>query len=164
MLIEPCPNLYLSCLKRRGTNNHVFCNACVPFDFEKDYVDMIYSDTMTLSYNLELDIDDKDKFIGSSKKHLQLGETIFEFGAKAATLDSLLDKAGAPRVIDFLSLDVEGAELPVLKGLDFNKYRFKYMLVECRDIVTLTNYLKPIGYTQIEQLTNHDYLFSSNVA
>ncbi len=29
ILIEPAPNLFLSCKKRRGKNNFVFCNASV---------------------------------------------------------------------------------------------------------------------------------------
>ena len=159
VLIEPSPNLYLSCLKRRGEKNHVFCNACVPFDYEDEFVLMRYSDSMTISKNLNLDIGDEDDFIASGNKHLLPGESSFEFGAKAATLDDLLKKANAPRLIDFLSLDVEGAELAVLQGIDFSHFNFKYILVECRDIDRLLNFLLPLGYALKEKITHHDYLF-----
>jgi FkbM family methyltransferase len=43
--------------------------------------------------------------------------------------------AGYPdvRTIDFLSLDVEGAEMSVLQTIDFEKYRFGLITVECID-------------------------------
>ena len=159
VLIELSPNLYLSCLKRRGEKNHVFCNACVPFGYKDEFVLMRYSDSMTISKNLNLDIGDVDAFIESGNKHLLPGESSFEFGAKAAALNDLLKKANAPRLIDFLSLDVEGAELAVLQGIDFSYFNFKYILVECRDIDRLSNFLLPLGYTLRERVTHHDYLF-----
>tara|TARA_B100000925_G_C21904877_1_gene428796 strand:+ start:78 stop:857 length:780 start_codon:yes stop_codon:yes gene_type:complete len=159
VLIEPAPNLYMSCIKRRGKKNSVFCNACVPFDYNDQYVNMIYSDSMTISDNLNLDIKDKQEFIESGNFHLLPGEKTFQFGAKAATLNSILIESNAPRNIDFLALDVEGAELPVLQGLDFNQFRFKYMLIECRDIDNLSNFLLPFGYVLKEKFSHHDYLF-----
>ena len=159
VLIEPSPNLYLSCLKRRGLKNRVFCNACVPFGYKDKYVDMRYSDSMTISDNLNLDISNKQEFIESGNKHLLPGEKTFEFGAKAATLNSILIESKAPSVIDFLALDVEGAELPVLQGIDFNKYKFKYMLIECRDFDKLSNFLFQFGYVFTEKVSHHDYLF-----
>ncbi len=68
--------------------------------------------------------------------------------------------ATAPHSIDFLSLDVGGAELEVLKGIDHATVRFKYMCIECRDIAKLTNYLNPLGYELKEKLSVHDYLFA----
>ena len=40
------------------------------------------------------------------------------------------EKANAPKVIDYLSLDVEGAELEVLKNFPFKKYKFLSMKIE----------------------------------
>ncbi len=147
-------------IKRRGENNSVFCNACVPLGFDDEYVRMKYSDSMTISDNLNLDIGDKKEFIESGNKNLLPGERTFEFGAKAATLNSLLISANAPTLIDFLSLDVEGAELPVLQGIDFNNFKFKYMLIECRNIDTLRDFLNPLGYRLKEQVSYQDYLFA----
>jgi len=47
----------------------------------------------------------------------------------AKTLTSLLKKHNINE-IDFFSLDVEGFEIEVLKGLDFNRYSPKYILFE----------------------------------
>ena len=46
----------------------------------------------------------------------------------AKTLDAILDEAGAPLIVDFLSIDVEGGELSVVKG--FNKYKAKVITIE----------------------------------
>jgi FkbM family methyltransferase len=159
ILIEPTPNLYLSCVKRRGSNNAVFCNACVPFNYNEEFVHMRYSDSMTISDNLNLDIGDHKKHIETGSQFLNEGETTFSFGAKSATLNSLLEKAKAPALIDFLSLDVEGAELDVLKGVDFSKYNFKYMVIECRDINKMCTYLNELNYSLEKKITHHDYLF-----
>ena len=60
---------------------------------------------------------------------------------------------------DFFSLDVEGAEIEVLKGIDFSLYNFKYILVETRSIENIKNYLESKKYNLIEKLSHHDYLF-----
>ena len=82
------------------------------------------------------------------------------FGALAKTLTSILEDSNSPQKIDFMSLDVEGAELAVLLGLDFDRYHIKYILVECRDIDALQVFLSSKKYTLIEKLSYHDYLFA----
>ncbi len=49
---------------------------------------------------------------------------------KVKTLHSILQRNQAPSRIDFFSLDVEGDELNVLKGINFKKYIFSNILVE----------------------------------
>lgn len=46
------------------------------------------------------------------------------------SLTDLLVQHGAPRSIDYLSVDVEGAELEVLRGLDFERYEPRILTVE----------------------------------
>ena len=159
VLIEPAPNLYVTCIKKRGANNVVFCNACVPFGYDEEFVRMKYCDSMTISDNLDLDIGDHDKFVEDGAQYLNEGESTFIFGAKSATLNSLLKEAEAPALIDFLSLDVEGAELDVLRGVDFTKYNFRYMVIECRDIDKMSTYLAEFNYSLEKQITHLDYLF-----
>jgi len=77
-------------------------------------------------------------------------------------MNDILKASSAPKNIDFLSLDVEGAELEVLKGIDFNEYSFKYILVECRDINELETFLNKSGYRLIEKFSFHDYLFKKS--
>ncbi len=46
------------------------------------------------------------------------------------TLDDILEEAGAPRPLDFLSVDVEGHEIEVLCGLDFDCWAPRFVLLE----------------------------------
>jgi FkbM family methyltransferase len=55
-----------------------------------------------------------------------------------------------PITIDYMSLDVEGAELEVLKGIDFNKIEIKFMTVEHGNRLgyadKIIEFLKDYGY------------------
>jgi FkbM family methyltransferase len=46
------------------------------------------------------------------------------------TLDAVLSEAKAPAPVDFLSLDVEGHELDVLRGFSFARWRPRLILLE----------------------------------
>ncbi len=161
VLIEPAPHQFLSCCYFRSSQgNKLFCNACVPFDYEQKYVDIEYANLMSVSVSLNSDIQDVQKHLSSGREHLISEARSIQFGSIARTLNSILDESMAPKLIDFLSLDVEGVELSVLSGIDFDKYKFKYMLIECRDKERVSNFLKIYGYKIIDQLTHHDYLFA----
>lgn len=160
ILIEPSPNLYASCRKRRSTKNFIKCAACVPFGYTDYFVRMEYADAMTTSPDLNLELNNLEKFKTARVKNLPLKEDIYEFGAKAETLTSILNEAGAPKTIDFLSLDVEGAELDVLKGIDYSSYTFKYIVIETRNVETIAKYLKKFNYYILEQITDIDFIFS----
>ena len=159
ILIEPSPHNFLLCREQRSSRNHIFCNACVSFDYKDKYVDIQCADLMSISENLNLDLNDKESHIRTGKNYLKKTETVFSFGAIAATLNSLLKKANAPKVIDFISLDVEGAELEVLNGINFEHFSFKYMLIEIRNLKPIEEFLIERGYVLEKQLSEHDYLF-----
>ena len=93
--------------------------------------------------------------------------------APAKTLESIIDN-NEYKNIDLLSLDVEGYELNVLKGLNLDKYRPKYMLIEVYsvDYDKILNFLKSknyklhsnfTGYNKIDNPgwdgTHNDFLF-----
>jgi len=46
------------------------------------------------------------------------------------TLGDILERAKAPRFINFMNLDIEGAELEALKGFPFDKYKIGALAVE----------------------------------
>ena len=48
----------------------------------------------------------------------------------ARTLDDILEEAGAPTPIDFLSIDVENHEIEVLSGLTLQRWRPRLILIE----------------------------------
>mgnify|MGYP001200650951 FL=1 len=49
---------------------------------------------------------------------------------KTKTLQKILDENNSPAIIDYLSLDIEGAETDVLRNFEFNKYIFLSMTIE----------------------------------
>lgn len=69
---------------------------------------------------------------------------------ETARLADVLEEHGAPREIDYLSLDVEGAEWEVLRGFPFEKYSFKCMTVE-RPSLELELLLDGAGYLQVRK-------------
>ena len=162
MLIEPIPHKFLDCIKNRSKKNSIFCNACVGFDFKKEFVEIVYSNLMSTPIDLKSDIENPEKHAESGKKFLDSKENTFKFAAITATLNDLMIKSKAPNIIDFLSLDVEGAEMEVLEGINFNKYFFKYMLIESRSFNEINNFLLLKKYKFIEKLGEHDYLFAYN--
>jgi FkbM family methyltransferase len=50
---------------------------------------------------------------------------------RTMTFSELMDRYPQVRTIDFLSLDVEGAEMSILRTIDFEKYDFGLIAVEC---------------------------------
>jgi FkbM family methyltransferase len=162
LLVEPAPQNFLKCRQNRSTKSSTYCAACVSFEYDQEFVRIAYSNLMSTPVSLESDIEDPHAHAQLGDQFLGNGETVFEFGAVARTLNSLLLDAKAPKTIDFLSLDVEGAELEVLKGIDHQSFRCKYILVECRDFPRLNAYLESHGYRFVESLSSQDYLFTAN--
>lgn len=159
ILIEPILHKYIECKKSRSDKNKYYCNACVSFTHNKEFVKLLFSNLMTISTNLQSDINDKFAHANHSNTIRKNKEEVIEFFAKAKTLDSILIECDAPKKIDFLSVDVEGAEIEVLKGINFVSHEFKYILVESREIEKISNFLSKHNYNIIEKLSYNDYLF-----
>ena len=162
VLIEPIVHKYLECKKNRSEKNKFYCCACVSEDFKQDYVELLYSNLMTTPINLENDIEDSLKHAekSNSLRNPEDKIEVVKFLAKAKTMTSILEDAESPFLIDLLSLDVEGSEIEVLKGINFSKYNFKYIILESRNIKSISRFLKSKNYDLIEKLSHHDYLFS----
>lgn len=161
VLVEPTPHNYLLCLSNRSHANHIFCNACTSFEYKDRFVEIAFSNLMSCPIGLESDVDDPIRHAIEGKKYLDATDEVFTFGSVARPLNDLLVEANAPDLIDLLSLDVEGAEIEVLKGIDHRKFRFRYMCIESGDKDKLVKYLEDNGYEFLQQLTYHDYLFTN---
>jgi FkbM family methyltransferase len=66
----------------------------------------------------------------------------------------ILSEANCPHHIDLMSIDVEGVEEKVLKGLDFNKYHPSMLIIESNKTFETIRALIPANYT----LMNNDGL------
>lgn len=69
----------------------------------------------------------------------------------STTLLDELDKINAPKLIDFLSLDIEGAEWIALRSFSFDRYKFRCMAIE-RPNEKLDLMLEKNNYRQIAHL------------
>jgi len=49
---------------------------------------------------------------------------------ESVSLTDLLAEHGAPQIIDYLSVDIEGAELDALESLDFERFKPRIITVE----------------------------------
>jgi FkbM family methyltransferase len=82
-----------------------------------------------------------------------------EVRVDAATLTRILQEAGAPERIAFLSVDTEGSEPDVLRGIDFGHYRFDFIAVEHNYVparrVEIFTILNTAGYKKIETTASH---------
>ena len=76
----------------------------------------------------------------------------------ASPLSAILDAIDCPAAFDLLSLDVEGFELEVLKGLNLDRHRPQYILIETVDLEAVKTTLGT-DYEMQAQWSHHDYLF-----
>jgi FkbM family methyltransferase len=149
--------------KRRRPRSQVFNCACVPFDYQKEYIEITYLDLMSMVKGAM-----KDSVL--EQKHYAIGRSILKdsrndvphvLQVPARTLTAVLDDADV-RHIDFLSLDVEGFELDVLKGLDFDRYKPEYMLIEARFREDIDAYILD-RYEVLEEISQMDVLYRLKV-
>ena len=76
---------------------------------------------------------------------------------RAETLSKLLEEQGVDE-IDLLSLDVEGAELEVLQGLDFTRWRPKLIVMEDKNVFLDKHLLiKRKGYVLARKLNGNNW-------
>jgi len=76
-----------------------------------------------------------------------------------ASLKGILQKFNAPSVIDYLSLDVEGAELFIMKDFPFHEYQFKVLTIE-RPKDELLVLLETNGYKKVLDFKRGDTLWA----
>jgi FkbM family methyltransferase len=166
LLIEPVPEVYWRLKENRNSRRNSLVNAaCVARGFRGDSVEMLYSNLMSVTLGMDLDISDPISHARDGERFLGDEGKIRRLRVPAITLTDALVSAGSPRKIGLLSLDVEGAELDVLKGIDFERHIFEWIAIESRDLERIVRFLEPQGYLFVKTLSEHkvggeaDYLF-----
>jgi FkbM family methyltransferase len=140
ILIEAHPEIFRELKKNRNKRNILVNKFLVSNNYKSQTVNISNNDLMS-------------KFSTTNE------ESSF---STSITLTEVLKKNNSPKLIDLLSLDVEGYEFEVLKGIDFKNYKFKYFLIETNNFDNLNNYLISKKYKFIDKFSNHDYLFTIN--
>lgn len=137
ILIEPSANLFKKLCKNRP---HSICFQCALGSFEENetylYGDFDNGPMSSLTNRLE-----------RSQKSL-----VF-----LRSLQSILDECRLEH-INFFSLDTEGYELNILKGIDFTKTTFDYLLIEIYvdQYTDIVSFLTSKGYDLVTCLSNYN--------
>lgn len=154
ILIEPIPELAEKCRFNRPKCVVENC-ALVPFDYADKLVEMRYCNLMSLIKGSMRSEEEEESHIVRGCA-IQAVDT-YDLRVPARTLTSVLDQYKVEG-IDFFSLDVEGFELGVLKGIDFDRHRPSLMLIEARYRDEIDSFLAPV-YEAIAELSRHDVLY-----
>lgn len=101
------------------------------------------------------------------ERHVRAGDLFgrddvdYDISVPARTLSSVLEEARAPSEIDLLSLDVEGFEASVLRGLDLDRFAPRFILMEMEASERSSPVEAVIGdrYELVERLSPMDVLY-----
>ena len=146
-------------MREKSTAQHRRALRVSPPDFIGDHVELRYCNLMSYAPALaEIDqvqqvADGTPYLLGSEQK---LSAQIFL--APAKTLTNVLMEHNF-RHVDLMVLDLEGAELAALRGMDFTRCGVAAILIEVRDIEKTDAMLSQHGFRQYVQLTDRDYLY-----
>jgi FkbM family methyltransferase len=159
--VEPNPDNYARCVQNRPNTINIHA-ACT-----REYVKEVEFYVEPIGLYSRLSVDDeqkvKGKYTGKNLDFSGLKKIVVE----GLPLTQILQNASAPKFIDWVSIDVEGAELGVLQGLDFNQYSVGIFIIEAtpeEDERTINPFMKERGYQFARRiLGNVIYCKSSEV-
>lgn len=137
ILVEPSPSLYDRLCANRPKSR---CFQCALGSFEENG---------TYAYG-DFDGHPMASLLGRTERRADVRVLV-------RSLQSVLDEC-AIRHVNFFSLDTEGYELNILKGIDFNKTVFDYLLIEIyQDQFTeIVTFLADRGYGLISCFSNYN--------
>ena len=120
--IEPNPNFFNRLLNNRCCFKE---NSVVTSD-DNEKVEFVFNGGTggIIGENYDNKLSKRSALISKLKKNKRVAKL------SSLSLKTILDKYNAPKIIDYLSLDVEGAEYDVFKNFPFNKYKFLSMTIE----------------------------------
>ena len=126
VLIEPQPEVFARCVQNRPKSKVYNC-ACVPRDYPAATVEMASVGLMSIIRGSLGNRTLEEAWIARGETVQSIRHSMISVPAR--TLDSVLDDARISR-FDLLVLDVEGAEIGVLQGLDLEKHRPEFIVCE----------------------------------
>lgn len=141
ILVEPSPSTFLQLTKNRPNNIHI--NKCL---IDYNYTSSVISGSF-------------DNGPMSSVNNIRNINCSSMIDVPCIQLEKILDDLNIID-IDFMSLDTEGYELNILNGMNLNKYKPKFLLIEIYDVdkEKIINYLKKFNYLLIENITNYNHI------
>lgn len=148
ILVEPIRANVTLC-RRRRPRSHCVWAACVPEGYADQYVEVAIGELDLMSVSPGLSTPDHVDRLPSHPRRVT---------APARTMSEIIDSSPF-RHVDFMSIDVEGAEVAVLAGLDLGRHRPDLLLIETKDLDSVMEALQ-----HAMELVGHvgafdDYLF-----
>lgn len=153
VLIEPLPERYRRCVRARP-NSQVF-NCALVADEGQDSVVLRCEGPMSTVASIPM------REVEPAVAETWGLNDLREIAVPARTMTSVLDEAGTV-FIDLLSLDVEGFEAEVLQGLDFERFKPTWILVEFgrdRQRQAGVETALPAGYECLGEVSPLDVLY-----
>jgi FkbM family methyltransferase len=151
LLIEPNYENYKRCIEYRPKCIVERC-ALVSKDYPFDYIEG--------NFITHENFNGLSLMQGVTDEHIKDSSKIVKVPAKP--IQTILDLHNITHV-DFFSLDVEGYELEVLNGLNFDKISPNYILIETGSneerIESIINYMLSKNYEVVDRLSINDFLF-----
>ncbi len=158
ILIEPIPELFRKCVKERP-HSRVFECALVAPEHEGKSLNMVFGGLMSVATTDE----DSEKVLAHASAGNRLGwDKCYEVKVPGRTISSIIDECEMDE-IDFLSLDLEGYEDEALKGLDIERHKPRFILIESlenHDLKVKTEKAIESRYKVVAELSPYDTLYT----
>ncbi len=147
LCVEPLPDAF----RKLKDTRHAICENVAAANFDG------------LVLFTEADCPINGKMLSGLSHHMDVsridGLPKNEYRVRALSLSQLLSRHALTHV-DFMSIDVEGSELLVLKGLDFDRFDVSVLAIEDnRAGPEIPTFMHDKGYTLVTRL-EQDYVFS----
>lgn len=150
ILIEPLPAMFDLCRKHRRASS-CFDVACVAPGGPSE-VALVNRGLMSVAPDL----------VPEGERERRVGLASDSVNARAKTLSAVIDESPFERV-SFMSVDVEGAELEVLAGLDLSRHCPDVLLVETDRPEEIDGILAG-AMDRSAQLSFHDYVYVNSAS
>lgn len=162
ILVEPLPKVFNRCLVNRK-KSVIYNYALVSPEYAGKTVTICDCNAMSV---IKGSFDGYEEWIKSGEEAQNMKSE--ELDVPARTIQSLIDDNFSQygrRDIDLAVFDVEGYELEVIKGLDFNKNKPAYLLIEIHTDERkkeIEDYIGQFGYALLEEIENRDFIYKSS--
>jgi FkbM family methyltransferase len=147
ILIEPLPSLFARCVRLRKRSS-CFNVACVAPESSGAPIIVVDQDLMSVTIGQQPRAEEQRRLRAHSSNTVSVA---------TATLSAIIEQTDYDHV-DFMSIDVEGAELSLLRGLDFDRHSPSWALIETAHPDDVAALCAPWLVFE-KQLSYHDYLF-----
>jgi len=155
LCIEPIPEAFNKCASIRKK-----CINCCVSNYESENIDYFVvrvngNNTSAIS---SLNID--ERLIESHKHFIN---NIEKINVNVKTLNNIFAEINYPKIIDFISIDTENTELDVLKGLNFDEYYIKFLVIENNfDEPQVEEYLKTKNFKKLFRNSVNDFYVNND--